>query len=248
VAKASGRKLKVFQAQFGFHDSVVAAPSQAAALRAWGIRQDLFAEGQARITDDPQAVEAARAHPELPLRRPVGSTAPFELEPTGLPDIPDAPRRKAAKPVTALKPVAHLAPADRSSLDAAEAAVHALDERRKREEARLREEVADLERKAAGRQAAHVAARKSATAAVVAARRAYRKAAARTDRRGTAIRPCWPWVSRLRRRHASNTGRAQIEPHPLLARGVDPPRIGIVTRRREQRFPDRQDRVRPSLE
>jgi hypothetical protein len=37
---------KVFQAQFGFYDTVVAAPSQVAALRAWGIHQNLFAGGQ----------------------------------------------------------------------------------------------------------------------------------------------------------------------------------------------------------
>ena len=53
-------RLKVFQARFGFHDSVVAAVSQAAALRAWGVHQNLFADGQASITNDPRAVEAAR--------------------------------------------------------------------------------------------------------------------------------------------------------------------------------------------
>jgi len=38
----AGRKLKVFQAQFGFFDTVVAAPSRAAALRAWGARQKIY--------------------------------------------------------------------------------------------------------------------------------------------------------------------------------------------------------------
>ncbi|RYF99054.1 MAG: cell envelope biogenesis protein TolA, partial [Caulobacteraceae bacterium] len=71
----------MFQAQFGFYDTVVAAPSQAAALRAWGVRQNLFADGTARLTDDSQAVEAALAHPETPLRRAVGSSEPFALEP-----------------------------------------------------------------------------------------------------------------------------------------------------------------------
>jgi len=37
------RKLKVFQAQLGFYDTVVAVPGRAAALRAWGVHQDLFA-------------------------------------------------------------------------------------------------------------------------------------------------------------------------------------------------------------
>ena len=69
----AGRKLKVFQAQFGFYDTVVAAPSQAAALRAWGMHQNLFASGEATVTTDEAAVAAAIAHPETPLRRAVGS-------------------------------------------------------------------------------------------------------------------------------------------------------------------------------
>ena len=174
MAKAPGRKLKVFLAQFGFHDSVVAAPSQAAALRAWGIRQNLFAEGQAHLTDEPQAVAAARANPEIPLRRAIGSNDPFELAPTALPKVPDAPRRKAAKP--AQKPVRRRRAADRSALDAAESTLHTLDERRKREEARLRDEQAVLDREMVARQAAYVGDRKAATAAVVEARQAYRKA------------------------------------------------------------------------
>ena len=36
MPKTPTRKLKVFQTQFGFFDTVLAAPSQAAALRAWG--------------------------------------------------------------------------------------------------------------------------------------------------------------------------------------------------------------------
>jgi hypothetical protein len=77
--------LKVFQAQFGFYDSVVAASSQAAALRAWGTHQNLFADGQARVTMDEAAVKAALSHPETPLRRAVGSNDGFELEPANLP-------------------------------------------------------------------------------------------------------------------------------------------------------------------
>ena len=50
MANAAGRRLKVFQAQFGFYDTVVAASSQAAALRAWGIHQTLFANGEATET------------------------------------------------------------------------------------------------------------------------------------------------------------------------------------------------------
>ncbi len=73
----AGRKLKVFQAQFGFYDTVVAAPSQAAALRAWGVNQNLFASGEAKAATDEAAIAAATAHPETPLRRAVGSTEPL---------------------------------------------------------------------------------------------------------------------------------------------------------------------------
>ena len=71
MAKPRQPKLKVFQAQFGFFDSVVAAPSQAAALQAWGIHQNLFASGEAKVIEDEAAVAAALAHPETPLRRAI---------------------------------------------------------------------------------------------------------------------------------------------------------------------------------
>ena len=74
-------RLKVFRAAMGFFESVVAAPSQKAALDAWGTRQDLFKEGMAAVTNDPQAVEAALAHPGVVLQRPTGSKGGFEPAP-----------------------------------------------------------------------------------------------------------------------------------------------------------------------
>ena len=174
----AGRKLKVFQAQFGFYDTVVAAPSQAAALRAWGTHQNLFASGEAKVTTDEAAVAAATAHPEIPLRRAVGSSDAFALEPTSLPKVPAAPKKPA--PIPAAKATAPAAPtkrpADRTTLDAAEKSLRAVDERRKAEEADLRREVEALETRKAEAQAAYVKARKAATAKVVGARTAYRKA------------------------------------------------------------------------
>jgi hypothetical protein len=173
----AGRKLKVFQAQFGFYDTVVAAASQAAALRAWGTRQNLFASGEATITTDEAAIAAATAHPETPLRRAVGSTEPFVLEPTSLPKVPDAPKRPTARAAVKTKSAAPARPpADRSKLDSAENALGQLDERRKREEADIRREEEDLETRKSEAQAAYVEARKAATAKVVDARTAYRDA------------------------------------------------------------------------
>ncbi len=178
MAEAAGRKLKVFQAQFGFYDTVVAAASQAAALRAWGIHQNLFADGLASVTEDAQAIEAALAHPETPLRRAVGSTDPFALQPVNLPKVPDAPKKEPApklegkaRPAPTPKP-----PVDRSALDAAEAGLRKLDEDRRVEEAALRRRQDELDTDREAAQAAYVASRKSGTTAVVAAREAYRKA------------------------------------------------------------------------
>ena len=171
----AGRKLKVFQAQIGFYDTVVAAPSQAAALRAWGTHQNLFASGEARITTDDVTVAAATVHPETPLRRAVGSTDPFSIEPTSLPTLPNAPKKATAKSAPRSK-TAVPAQADRSKLDAAEKALETLDAHRKGEEADFRKEEEELEVRRTAAQDAYVEARKAGAAKVAAARTAYRGA------------------------------------------------------------------------
>jgi hypothetical protein len=160
MAKARAGRLKVFQAQFGFHDTVLAVPSQAQALRVWGTRQNLFAEGQAKPAQDPDAIAAALAHPGVLLKRPAGSDAAFKADSAALPRVPE--RRKR--------------PADRTKLTAAEAALRKLAAMRERQEAALRRRQEKLEAEIAKAQAAYDAARKAATAAVVAAQQAYRKA------------------------------------------------------------------------
>lgn len=173
----AGRKLKVFQAQFGFYDTVVAAASQAAALRAWGTHQNLFASGAAKVTTDEAAVAAALAHPETPLRRAVGSGDPFQLEAAHLPKVPDAPRRSDGKRAARAKPAAPpKPPADRTALDAAEAKLGKLDDERKREEAEFRRRQDELDNAKAAAQSAYVEGRQAATAAIVEARKAYRGA------------------------------------------------------------------------
>src|ERR1700761_9309184 len=163
----AARKLKVFQAQFGFYDTVVAASSQAAALRAWGTHQNLFASGEATVTTDGAAITAALQHPETPLRRAVGSNDAFQLEPASLPKGPAAPKRPVAKPAAKAKPASpRKPPADRTALDAAEAALRQLDEARKQEEADLRRRQDALDAEKSTAQAAYVEGRKAATAAV----------------------------------------------------------------------------------
>ena len=173
-AEAKPRRLKVYKAVFGFHESVVAAPNQAAALKAWGVRQNLFAEGQASVEDDAAAVEAARAIPEIPLRRAVGSSDAFAAQPNPLPEPPPAKSSRAKlDPPAKAKP---RPPADRSLLDAAEQALTGLAQERKRgeEEFLRRQEALALERDDAKRR--WKSQRKSLERAVDQARRAYREA------------------------------------------------------------------------
>jgi type IV secretory pathway VirB10-like protein len=180
VPKTRTQKLKVFQAQFGFFDTVLAVPSQAAALKVWGTHRNLFATGHAKPSTDEAAIAAALAHPGMLLRRAVGTNDPFTLEPTRLPTIPDEPKpatavarpaRARPKPEPVRRP-----PPDRSRLDAAEAALRKLDDERKQEEADLRREQEELDARRSAAQEKYVEARKEATAAVVGAREAYRKA------------------------------------------------------------------------
>jgi hypothetical protein len=153
---------------------VTSRSSRKAAERAWGVHQNLFELGEARIATD-DAAAAALDHPGETLRRPVGSTGPYQLQPTGLPRVPEAPRR-AAKPKPRAKSPPSKRPADRSKLDSAEAALRKLNDKRLAEEASLAREADALEAKRAAAQVAYVAAHRKAGAAVAAARQAYRKA------------------------------------------------------------------------
>src|SRR5688572_11696904 len=65
---AKAQKLKVFRTPIGFHDAIVAAPSQKAALEAWGAESNLFAQGAAEQVEEPGLVEAALAAPGEVIR------------------------------------------------------------------------------------------------------------------------------------------------------------------------------------
>jgi colicin import membrane protein len=71
------RKLKTYQTSFGFFDLAIAASSMKAALEAWGADSNLFHQGVAKETDDPEIVAATMSRPGVILRRPVGSDGPF---------------------------------------------------------------------------------------------------------------------------------------------------------------------------
>jgi hypothetical protein len=71
---AKARKLKVFRTPIGFHDAYVAAPSQKAALEAWGSGHNLFARGEAELVEDPALTAEPLAHPGQVIKRLRGTT------------------------------------------------------------------------------------------------------------------------------------------------------------------------------
>ena len=69
------KALKVFRTPIGFHDAYVAAPSQKAALEAWGAEGNLFAQGIAEQVTDPALMEEPLASPGKIIRKLRGSEA-----------------------------------------------------------------------------------------------------------------------------------------------------------------------------
>ena len=102
------RKLKTYQTSLGFFDLAVAAPSMKAALEAWGADSNLFHQGAAKQSEDPDVIEATMAAPGVVLKRPVGSSGPFREHaelPTDL--VGDGASKNPGRKVTARKPRKH---------------------------------------------------------------------------------------------------------------------------------------------
>ena len=178
----AGRKLRVYWAEIdGLHDWVVAAPNRPEALKALGVRQDLFAQGEAGETSDSAAIAAARAAPCTPLRRLKGSSKPFAPA-TGVSDwsaaipktaVDRAPGR--TKPQAAAAPPAKPKP-DRRPLDRAKARLAEVDARHRDAVKRLAEDRARLDARQAREEEDYAGQAAEAKQAVKEAEKAWRKA------------------------------------------------------------------------
>ena len=147
---AKAQKLKVFRTPIGFHDAIVAAPSQKAALEAWGAESNLFAQGVAERVEEPELLEAALAQPGEVIRVLRGSRdeqiaalgkIPKRERATGPPPAPPSKGRgvKAAKPKRPPKP-------SRAAVAEAEEAIGRLDKQQVKAIAALDRQIAALER------------------------------------------------------------------------------------------------------
>ncbi|MEH2535093.1 hypothetical protein V1277_005610 [Bradyrhizobium sp. AZCC 1588] len=72
------KKLKTYETSLGFFDLAIAAPSMKAALEAWGADSNLFHQGVAKQSEDPDVIAATMAAPGVVLKRAVGSGGPFK--------------------------------------------------------------------------------------------------------------------------------------------------------------------------
>jgi len=166
---AKAPKLKVFTTSIGFHDALVAAPSRAAALRAWGSDHDLFARGAAFEVTEPDLMREPLATPGAVIRRLRGSEAEqFAALP---PDRPPAGKAKFVRAGTTK--VAPKGPQPSAKeLKRAEASLQEAEQRHREADAAARTRVeaaqrdrADLQRQQRSEEDALRAARDEAQAA-----------------------------------------------------------------------------------
>jgi chromosome segregation ATPase len=137
--KPRSQKLKVFRTAIGFHDAYVAAPSQKAALEAWGADGNLFAQGIAEQVTDEKLMEEPLARPGEVIKRLRGSHEEH-IAALGA----EAPRSKAQatkKDAPRPKPKP-----SRDELDAAEQALENAGKKQRKALAKFDEQIRQLER------------------------------------------------------------------------------------------------------
>ena len=132
------RKLKTYQTSLGFYDLAIAAPSMKAALEAWGAGSNLFHQGVAKESSDPEVIAATMSKPGVVLRRPVGSDAPFSEHPDLPTQLADDDELKHRSKKAAARPKERVSP---NTNEAASKAIIAFEnEQRRREKQRGKEE------------------------------------------------------------------------------------------------------------
>ena len=134
------QKLKVFRTPIGFHDAYVAAPSQKAALEAWGADGNLFAQGIAEQVTDPKLMDEPLASPGEVIKRVRGSTDEHFAA------LDRTARKPKSKPIGEEKdeaPRSKAKPKPRPRRDELDAAEQALEKAEKKQ----RKKVAELDEK-----------------------------------------------------------------------------------------------------
>jgi hypothetical protein len=180
---AKPKKLKVFRTAIGFHDAYVAAPSQKAALEAWGTDTNLFAHGAAEQVTDPELLKEPLEHPGEVIKRLRGSERE-QIAALGKAKVARSKKKAAAraKPNKA-KPAPKPPKPGRARLDEAEERLDKLEKRQRsalekleRDFERLERSRRDLLRRHESERAELIAERDQARAAYERAMRKWAKA------------------------------------------------------------------------
>ncbi|MET1755017.1 hypothetical protein ABVV53_06020 [Novosphingobium sp. RD2P27] len=134
-------KLKVYRTAVGFRDAYVAAPGQAAALRAWGTEKNLFSRGMAEVVTDAALMEEPLSKPGDVVYRTRGN---LKEQVAALGKLPRQKARKEAERNKASdspkQPSKRSRPKpSRAKLDDAERAIGTLEEQRAQAEADMRQ-------------------------------------------------------------------------------------------------------------
>lgn len=133
------RPLKVFRTAVGFRDAYVAAPSKAAALRAWGTDKDLFARGAAELVSDPQLTAEALSKPGEVVYRTRGGLEEQVAALGPLPQRKSPKRKREESPAPApAKPKAPKPRPSRAKIEAVEAEIAALEQEQSEAEVAMR--------------------------------------------------------------------------------------------------------------
>lgn len=172
------RKLKTYQTSIGFYDLAVAAPSMKAALEAWGAGSNLFHQGFAKETDDPDVVAAAMSKPGVVLKRPTGSNGRFAEHsdlPSHLGSVENGARQRRPKRAKRAAPKISEREARKAAAD--------FEKQQKRREAERRREEAVREKERERREEATA----KAQAALDAAEREHAERAAAIQEEADAI-------------------------------------------------------------
>lgn len=140
---AKPKKLKVFRTPIGFHDAYVAAPSQKAALEAWGSDANLFARGVAEIVTDEALTAEPLAKPGAVIKRMRGTAAEQIAEASKS----AAPMSRRSKPAPAARRAAKPHPKpSRDAVDKAEAELSETEDRHREERRAIKQKIAALDR------------------------------------------------------------------------------------------------------
>lgn len=171
------RKLKVFRTPIGFHDAYVAAPSQKAALEAWGSDANLFARGAAEEVTEPKLTKAPLATPGEVIKVLRGTEAEQirALEKAA----PKAKKRAAPAPAeTPAKPKKRGPRPSRTPVERADKALAAAEDRHRAAVAKVKEQIEALERRRRELEADHRGERERLQERLDGAREEYAKAMA----------------------------------------------------------------------